>query len=253
MGDTLRRIFVLLAVLLTAIPGVLSSQAEPAEAAEPMVPGVSLQETAASLARSGAARNDARTVLGAAQLLITAERASPGLRRVGPVAADSLRPEEAGKAGQFTAPGLLRLASRVAVEQQDAATARAAAELAGNREVGLGDAALARELRQAANAVLATRGASGGPIWSDGYLGSGAVAEFKVAFEGAYVPNSINVSASSYQGDLDCYLYEGTQLVERDNGYGGDCTIRWTQRLKGTVTLRVLNTGAGTYYTVLSN
>ena len=244
------RTFSLLALLFVATCGVASSQTEPAE---PMVPGVNLQETAASLARSGAARNDARAVLGAAQLLITAERASPGLRRVNAVTADSMRPGEAAKAGEFTAAGLLRLTSRIAVEQQDAATARAAAELAANKEVGLGDARLAKELQQAATAVVATRGAAGGPIWSDGFLRSGAVAEYKVAFEGGYVPNSINVSASSYHGDLDCYLYEGDQLVARDNGYGGDCAIRWSQRLKGSVTLRVLNTGAGTYYTVLSN
>jgi hypothetical protein len=239
-----------LAVQLLTLHGLALSQED---SVEPMVPGVSLQETAASLARSGAARNDARTVLGAAQLLITAQRASPGLRRVTAATADSVRPEEASKAGAFTPAGLLRLASKVAVEQQDAVTARAAAELAANQEIGLGDAGLARELRQAAAAVIATRGAAGGPIWSDGYLGSGQAAEFRVAFEGGYVPNSINVSASSYSGDLDCYLYEGTQLVARDNGYAGDCAIRWSQRLKGSVTLRVLNTGAGTYYTVLSN
>jgi hypothetical protein len=250
MEDIVSRILGLLGVLVVAVPCVASGQTDSAQA---MVPGVSLQETAASLARSGAARNDARTVLGAAQLLITAERTSPGLRRVTAATADSVRPEEAAKAGAFTPAGLLRLASRVAVEQQDGATASAAAELAANREVGLGDARLAQELRQAANAVVASRGAAGGPIWSDGYLGSGAVVEFKVAFEGGYVPNSINVSASSYRGDLDCYLYEGTQLVARDNGYGGDCAIRWSQRLKGAVTLRVLNTGAATYYTVLSN
>jgi hypothetical protein len=250
MEATVNRVLRLLAVMVLAIPGVASSQTD---SAERMIPGVSLQETAALLARSGAARNDARTVLGAAQLLITAERASAGLRRVTAAPADSVRPEEAAKAGAFTPAGLLRLASRVAVEQQDAVTARAAAELAANRDIGLGDGALAQELRQAAAAVVATRGAAGGPIWSDGYLGSGAVAEFKVAFEGGYVPNSINVSASSYSGDLDCYLYEGTQLVARDNGYGGNCAIRWSQRLKGSVTLRVLNTGASTYYTVLSN
>jgi hypothetical protein len=239
-----------IAILVLSLCDVAFGQEESSEG---MVPGISLQETAAALARSGAARNDPRVVLGAAQLLITAERASPGLRRVGPATKDSVRPEEAAKAGEFTAAGLLRLASRIAVEQQDAATARAAADLATNREVGLGDQRLAQELRQAANAVVATRGAAGGPIWSDGYLATGAVAEFKISFEGGYVPNSINVSASSYHGDLDCYLYEGSQLVSRDNGYGGDCAIRWTQRLKGAVTLRVRNTGAGTYYTILSN
>jgi hypothetical protein len=240
----------MVALLLLAGAEVALGQSEPGG---PAIPGVSLQETAASLARSGAARNDPRAVLGAAQLLITAERTSPGLRRAAPAAKDSVRPEEAAKTGEFTAAGLLRLASKVAVEQEDGATARAAAELAANREVGLGNASLAQELRQAASAVVATRGAAGGPIWSDGYLATGAVAEFKIAFEGGYVPNSINVSTSSYHGDLDCYLYEGTQLVARDNGYGGDCSIGWTQRLKGSVTLRVRNTGAGTYYTVLSN
>lgn len=244
------RTFGAVAILVLASCDIAQGQEQPSES---VIPGVNLQETAAALARSGSARHDPRAVLAAAQLLIIAERASPGLQRVGKATKDSVPPEEASKGGEFTAVGLLRLASRVAVEQQDGATARTAADLAANREIGLGDARLARELRQAANAVLASRGASGGPIWSDGYLPTGAVAEFKIAFEGGYVPNTINVSASSYHGDLDCYLYEATQLVARDNGYAGDCAIRWTQRFKGAVTLRVRNTGAGTYYTVLSN
>ena len=66
---------------------------------------------------------------------------------------------------------------------------RGPAELAANREIGLGDGPLWRELRQAADAVVATRGAAGAPL-SDGGLGSGTVAEFKVAFEGGYVPDS---------------------------------------------------------------
>ena len=161
------------------------------------VPAISLRETAAALARSGAANNDPRRVFAAAQVLITAERASAGLQRIGPVTVDSARREEAAKAGEFSGAGLLRLASRIAVEQQDAQTAQAAAELAGNREVGLGDSTLSQELRRAAAAVLSTRGAAGGPIWSDGYLGAGQTAEFKIAFEGGYAPNSVNVSASS--------------------------------------------------------
>ena len=60
MEDTVSRILRLLAVLVLAIPGMASSQTD---SAERMVPGVSLQETAASLARSGAARNDARRCL----------------------------------------------------------------------------------------------------------------------------------------------------------------------------------------------
>src|SRR6478736_3658323 len=75
-----------------------------AQGAQP--PTVSIRESAASLVRSGIASNDARTVLAAAQLLITAERASPGLQRVGPVLADTSRPEEQTKSGVFTAAGL---------------------------------------------------------------------------------------------------------------------------------------------------
>src|SRR5688500_18639766 len=102
------------------------------------VPPMSLRETAVSLARAGAANNDARTVLAAAQIMITAERSSPGLVRIAPDPADSVRREERQKADAFTAAGLLRLASRIAVEQRDAATAKAAAELAANSDVGLG-------------------------------------------------------------------------------------------------------------------
>src|SRR5262249_48728394 len=125
-------------------------------------PIVSIRETAASLVRSGIATNDARTVLAAAQLLITAERASPGLQRGGPAAADTSRPEEQTKSGVFTAAGLLRLASRIAVEQQDVTTARVAADLAASAGIGLGDAALAKELRTAAQALAQSRGAAGG-------------------------------------------------------------------------------------------
>jgi len=73
--------WVVLAVLASVV-----SRAAAAQGAQP--PTVSIRETAASLVRSGIATNDARTILAAAQLLITAERASPGLQRVGPVVAD---------------------------------------------------------------------------------------------------------------------------------------------------------------------
>ena len=178
-----------------------------AQGAQP--PTVSIRESAASLVRSGIASNDARTVLAAAQLLITAERASPGLQRVGPVPADTSRPEEQTKSGVFTPAGLLRLASRIAVEQQDVTTARVAAELAANSDVGLGDSTLAKELRTAAQALAQSRGAAGGPIWADGFIGANEAAEYKVSFQGGYAPNKINVSASNASADLDCYLYDG--------------------------------------------
>src|SRR5262245_14869370 len=102
-----------------AVIGVTVASARVVQAQGVQPPIVSIRESAAALVRSGIATNDARTVLAAAQLLITAERASPGLQRVGPVPADTSRPEEQTKSGVFTAAGLLRLASRIAVEQQD--------------------------------------------------------------------------------------------------------------------------------------
>jgi hypothetical protein len=164
-----------------------------------------------------------------------------------------VRPEEQEKAGTFTGAGLLRLASRVAVEQRDGVTARLAAEIAANADIGLGDQTLALELRTAARAVSQTRGAAGGPIWSDGFLAANEAAAFRLNFEGGYVPNKIDVSASNPDADLDCYLYEGQQLVARDNGYAGSCTIKWTQKVGGAMTLRVRNVGAGTYYVIISN
>jgi hypothetical protein len=236
-----------LAVAASLLAGAIAhAQGTPA-------PVVSIRETAASLARSGSATGDARAVVAAAQLLITAERASPGLQRVSPVAADTGRPEEQAKSGVFTAAGLLRLASRIAVEQQDVSTAHLAAELAANTDVGLGDATLAKELRTAAQALAQSRGAAGGPIWADGFIAANEAAEFKVSFQGGYTPNKIDVSASSGTADLDCYLYEGKQLVARDNGFGGDCSIKWSQKLSGAMTLRVRNVGSGTYYVIISN
>lgn len=220
---------------------------------QPAVPVVSLRETAAVLARSGAANNDARTVLAAARIMLTAERSSPSLERSRDIREEGLRPEEEAKAGSLTAAGLLRLATRIAVDQQDAATARIAARLAASPILGLGDAELAEELGRAAAALDSVRGARGGPIWADGHLASGQLEEFELTFEGGYVPNVINVSPSNADGDLDCYLYDGDELVARDSSYDGRCSIRWSQKFEGTLTLRVRNTGAGTYYVMLSN
>ena len=122
---------------IAAVAAVLASAASRtvvAQGAQP--PIVSIRETAASLVRAGIATDNARTILAAAQLLITAERASPGLQRVGPVAADTGRPDEQTKSGVFTAAGLLRLALRVAVEQQDVTTARVAATSPRTRRSG---------------------------------------------------------------------------------------------------------------------
>ena len=247
MSDRISRAGLMVSALALFLNGSLHAQ-QPDR-----VPPVSLRETAVSLARAGAANNDARTVLAAAQIMITAERSSPGLVRLAPGAADSVRPEERQKAEAFTAAGLLRLASRIAVEQGDATTAKAAAELAANADLGLGHAALASDLRTAAQALASTRGSLGGPIWADGFLASGQVMEYRVTFEGAHAPNKIDVSTNSPNADLDCYLYENRQLVARDDGYGGSCSIKWSQKYSGAMSLRIRNTGSASYFVLISN
>ena len=239
----------LVLLLPCALPRPAAGQVEPGSA----VPSVSLRETAAVLARSGAANADARTVLAAARVLLTAERPSAGIRRVDATVGPPPLPGEQAKADLLTAAGLLREASRIAVEQGDVGTARAAAALAGDSEVGLGDRALAEELQRRADALARSRGAAGGPIWQDGQLGTGEVAEYEVEFDGGFRPNRIRVSASSDRGDLDCYLYEGSNLVARDAGFAGDCSIEWSQSIQGAVILRIRNSGAGTYFVLVSN
>jgi hypothetical protein len=229
-----------------ALPVALAAQqADPSAA-------VSLRETAAALIRSGTALGDARAVLAGAQILILAERSATGLQRVD-VRQDTARADEQGKIGHLTAASALRLASRVAIERNDVATARAAAELAGNRGVGLGNEALGAELQTAARALETTRGAVGGPLWADGNLSTGETAEFRVTFQGGRVPNRIDVSASNPRADLDCYLYSGSRIVQRDEGYGGSCSVRWEQQFTGTMTLRVRNAGASSYFVLMSN
>src|SRR5216117_1553148 len=100
-----------------------------AATAQSNIPAVSLRQTAAALARAGIAHHDARSVLAAAQLLIVADRPARGLDRVGSAPAPAARGDEQAKLGPLSAAGLLREATHIAVEQHDAATANAAAEL----------------------------------------------------------------------------------------------------------------------------
>ena len=244
------------AALLVAGSGVALAQGGGAAgaAAEPNVPAVSLRQTAAALARAGIAHHDARSVLAAAQLLIVADRPARGLDRVGSAPAPAARGDEQAKLGPLSAAGLLREATHIAVEQHDAATANAAAELAGNTVAGLGDAALATQLKTQATSIGAgARGAVGGPVWADGVLGLGDVVEYHINFEGGYTPNRITVSAGNNAADLDCYLYDGSQLAASDNSYARDCSIGWSQRWTGVLTLRVSNAGASTYFVMVSN
>ncbi|HKG91413.1 MAG TPA: hypothetical protein VKA84_05975 [Gemmatimonadaceae bacterium] len=263
---------VLAAVLAAAVPlsAALAQGTSPA----------SLREAAATLARSGAATGDARAVLAAAQLMVLAERPSARVERVEREGVDAPRPEERGKdappapngdsaagpaasdtallrelapLGGLTARGLLRLASRIAVEQKDTLSASMAARLAESRDVGVGNPALADELRRAAQAIEGTRGAASGPIWADGSIGTGRTAEFKVRFQGGRVRNRVDVSASNPRADLDCYLYDKGKLAAHDEGREGSCSVEWQQTQTGVLTLRVRNNGADTYFVLMSN
>jgi len=222
---------------------------------------VSLRETAVTLARAGVAHQDARLVLGAALLVIAAEGETPGIELVrGELWAPPLEGESQD---DFSAIALLQLASRIAVEQGDPVVARAVTELTGRpaRPAGesmppvlsVQDSALAAALHRAAAALISVRGAVGGPVWRDGHLGSGGEAEYRVSFEGGYVPNAIIIVPSNRAAELECALYEGDRLGESVRSAGGKCTLRWRQRYQGEVTLKIRNEGAGTYYTLTSN
>lgn len=217
------------------------------------VPIVGLVDTAAKLARTGIALEDARTVLGAAQLLIVAERPSAGLERQGgPAAGAPPEMESTEKGYDLNAASLLREATRIALANGDLATAEAAIELAGNAEAGLGDADLAQALEEMVG-TSGARGAIGGPIWAEYYLRPGQWVQWNLNFQGGYVPNWVNVWAGNGYADLDCYLYDHGRLVVSDERHWKDCSAEWNQRWTGTMTLRVMNRGAGTNLALRSN
>ena len=217
------------------------------------VPILGLVDTAAKLARTGIALEDARTVLGAAQLLIVAERPSAGLERMGgqaPGAPPGMESTEKGY--DLTAASLLREATRIALTNGDLATAEAAIELAGNAEAGLADADLAEVLEEMVGASGA-RGALGGPIWAEYYLYPGGWVDYNINFQGGYVPNWVNVWAGNGYADLDCYIYDSGRLVVWDERHWEDCSAEWDQRWTGTMTLRILNRGAGSNLSLRTN
>ena len=111
---------------------------------------------------------------------------------------------------------------------------------------------LAAELRTAADALASTRGAANGPIWADGRLPSGEEVKYRINFRGGFAPNRIDVSSSQPNAKLDCELYDGTQLVAQQQGTGR-CSLKWSQKVTGAVTLRLKNGGDTSYYTIVSN
>lgn len=226
------------------------------EPEEPEVPYVGLGQTAAELARSGIAREDPRSVLAAAQIMITAERPTPGLEmteEARPGRPPGVDEAEAEKA-PMGARGLLREAVRLAVEQGDRATAQAAIALAESEDAGLGDTGLAETLRAAAEPLMTqTRGAVGGPVWAEDYLYPENWVQYDITFQGGYVPNRVNVHAGNRYADLDCYLYDQGRLVAQDTRYYADCGLSWNQAWTGTMRIVIWNRGAGSWLRLQSN
>lgn len=225
--------------------GTLSGQADSAGT-------ISLRETAAALLRRGLEAGQPRLVLAAAQLLLTSELGAPA--RPGPAGSDSAARAAAGEYPDFTVAGLLRLASRMAVENNDAPTAAAAAALAQNPALGLSNhRGLLGELSNRAKRVGTVRGASGGPLWREGFLAPETQTEYAFAFEGGRVVNRIVVGASNPRADLECSLIQGKEVVAQDDGPGSGCDIKWDQKPAGTLTLRIRNAGPATYFVLTSN
>jgi hypothetical protein len=214
-------------------------------------PVVSLRAESQALLQRGLDTREPRLVLAAAQLMITSELGQHG--RHGVTEPDSAARAAAGDSSAISVADLLRLASQLAVEANDAPTARAAALLARRTEFGLGEPKLVLELENRAKALSSDRGASGGPIWREGFLGANGQIEYGLTFEGGRVLNSITVGASNSHGNLVCSLIRAGQSIAENDGPGSGCRIRWDQKTTNAVTLRIRNVGAETYFVLTSN
>lgn len=219
---------VLLLLLVPAMP--LVAQRKPQSGTPP----ISLTETAALLARNGAAHQNARAVMAAAEILRGVERGTLRVKRVGAVSGPT-GPWE----GSMTSKALLKLASSIAEDQNDWSTAEYIAWL-----------------RQLPDSVPPTRGAAGGPVWADAYLGPRREATYTLEFEGGITPNLPQVSAGKTGSVLQCSLFEDAQPRRPTvsvRSLAGTCSIEWRQAARGTMTLRIRNSGPATYFVVSSN
>jgi hypothetical protein len=207
-----------------------------AQSPQPPKRPISLTETAANLARDGFARADARAILAAARILEVVELGSRGVH-----------PEQvaAGPAGPWVGPlsrmALLRLSSKVAVDEADWMVADlAASELSSSPT----------------DSLPRQRGAAGGPIWADAFVPSGGENRYTIDFEGGESPNLLQISAGKAAATLECSLFEkatGDRAAVRVRSLSGACVLQWKQQMQGRVTLRIRNLGADTYYVLSSN
>ncbi len=195
---------------------------------------LSLTETAERLARGGARNQNARAVMGAAELLRIVERGTPRTQRSGR-AEGPTGPWN----GAMTSAALFQLASSIAADQNDWATAEYTAWL-----------------MQLPDSVPVSRGAAGGPVWADAYIGVGREVTYTVEFEGGITANLLQVSAARPRSVLQCALSETSdprQRTVRVASLAGTCSIEWRQATRGKVTLKIRNMGPPTYFVVSSN
>ena len=210
--------------------GPLLAQARPAPSPRPL----SLTQMAARLAEDGAIQRNPRSLMAAAEILRLAERGTVRIRRVSP---------PTGPLGSWDGPlsstSLLRLASTLAADQGDWAAADYAAWLL-----------------QRPDSEPVTRGAAGGPIWADAYLGRSQELSYTIDFTGGQTANLLQVSAAKASDVLDCTLQEAGQSgrpASRIRSLAGTCALEWRQATSARMTLRIRNTGAATYLVVSSN
>jgi hypothetical protein len=141
--------------------------------------------------------------------------------------------------GPMTSAALFKLASAIATDQNDWGTAEYIAWL-----------------RQFPDSVPPSRGAAGGPIWADAYLGVAREATYTLEFEGGGASNLLQVSAGKTRSVLQCVLYEDGEPrrpTVRVGSLAGTCSIEWRQATQGKMTLRIRNAGPATYFVVSSN
>jgi hypothetical protein len=208
--------------------------AAPPASAQPDTLPVPLTETAELLARRGARQGDPQAVIAAAQILRVVERGTPRVRRDTP--AD-------GPAGPWQGP------------MSSAALLGLARELARTRE-DAGALAYAEWLLKLPDSAAITRGARGGPVWADAYLGSQRDVRYTIAFTGGQTPNLVRIAASRSDAQLECVLSEAgepARVVLRVQSLAGTCALEWRQRTGGPMGLRIVNRGSAAYFVLSSN
>lgn len=195
---------------------------------------VSLTESAVQIATQAAAQRDPRAIVAAGEIIRMVERGSARVRRVGPAGGP-----EGPWGGRMTSTALLRLANRMASNQGDWATADYAAWLL-----------------QLPDTIPVTRGATGGPVWADAYLGPGKELSYTIEFAGGQTPNLLKVSGSKASVVLECELSEASaaaRVAARARSLAGTCSMEWRQSSGGPMTLRIRNRGTAAYFVVSSN